>query len=200
MPITKTCRNCGTEFKVPPCRAKTAYTCSKACKYAMTPKTRSQLCKCETCGSEFHTPLSHYKRGEGRFCSRACHAVWQAASEEYSARVCGDNNPMWKGGVVSHRDGYIYQSKPQHPLTSNGYVLQHRLVMEDRMREEVPDHPFLTEGYLPVAIHVHHRDNDKANNHPGNLMAMTGEAHLRWHNSSRLPDPWECWPNIHPAA
>lgn len=99
-----------------------------------------------------------------------------------------------------HSDGYVYQACPGHPLASNGYVFQHRLVVEEVMRSDAPGHPFLIGGYLDAEIHVHHRDSDKTNNHPDNLMAMTREAHLRWHNSATLPKPWECWPNVHPAA
>lgn len=99
-----------------------------------------------------------------------------------------------------HTEGYVYLSAPNHPLASNGYVLEHRLAIEEKMRTEDPDHPFLVDGYLAEGIVVHHRDNSKNHNAPSNLMAMTLSAHLRWHNSGKLPEPWECWPNIHPAA
>lgn len=200
MPVVKTCRNCGTEFKVPPCRAKTAYTCSKACKYAMHPKINSAKCSCKQCGKEYFLPMSRIKRGNGVFCSRDCRHKHMSHTPEYSKRVSGDKNPMWKGGITMHSDGYVYERAPNHPLQSNGYVLQHRLILERRMQQECPGHTFLKDGVIPSSFHVHHRDEDRLNNDPENLMAMTGAAHRSWHNTGRLPEPDECWPNVHPGA
>lgn len=203
MQIQKVCQNCGTAFSVIPSRAKTAKTCSRACKYATHPKTKSGRCECAQCGKAFMAPVSRIKRGNGRYCSMECFRFSQregSLRDARSAQLKGDKNPMWRGGIASHSDGYIYERCPDHPLSSNSYVFQHRLVVERRMLEEVPDHPFIADGYLPVKIHVHHRDEDRSNNHPDNLMAMTESAHRRWHNSGTLPDPWECWPNVHPAA
>lgn len=200
MPVAKTCRNCGKEFTVPPCRANTAYTCSKACKHALHPKTNSAVCKCQGCGKSITLPVSRIKRGNGRFCSKDCRFTFMRNSTEHSDRVKGENNPMWKGGIATHSDGYTYILSPDHPSQSHGYVLRHRLVVEEMMRKECPSHPFLINGHLPPEILVHHRDENKLNDDPGNLMAMTRFAHIAWHQSGRLPDPWECWPNIHPGA
>lgn len=200
MPITKTCRNCGTEFKVPPSRAKTAYTCSKTCKYALHPKTRSVEVKCHQCGKITLTPASRAKRGNGKFCSKACRFEHMKSDPALSARMKGDKNPHWKGGVIVHRDGYLYRRSADHPNQSNGYVFEHRLVIEDEMRQKAPDHPFMVNGYLAKELSVHHRDHDRLNNSPENLMAMTPEAHAGWHQSGRIPKPWECWPNVHPGA
>lgn len=36
-------------------------------------------------------------------------------------------------------------------------------------------------GEIPDGYQVHHRDEDKANNEPGNLALMSGHEHLSWH-------------------
>jgi hypothetical protein len=57
----------------------------------------------------------------------------------------GANNPKWRGGRVLN-SGYVYIYKPEHPYATNlGYVLEHRLVMENilgryLMPEEVVNH------------------------------------------------------------
>jgi len=200
MPITKTCRNCGAEFKVPPCRAKSAYTCSKACKYALHPKSNSAQLACKQCGKVSLVPVSRIKRGNGIFCSKDCRFTHMASSPEHSARVKGEKNPAWKGGVSISADGYVCIRSADHPNQSNGYVFEHRLRVEEMMQKDAHNHPFLVGGYLSPAISVHHRDRDRVNNKPGNLMAMTVGAHSSWHNAGKLPEPWECWPNIHPGG
>ena len=74
--------------------------------------------------------------------------------------LVGDKNPAWKGGRKDDGHGYWLIWKPDHPFCdSNGYVLEHRLVMEKKLgcyltREEV----------------VHHIDGNKKNNVISNLM------------------------------
>jgi len=200
MPITKVCRNCGSEFKIPPSREKTAYTCSRECKYALHPKINSVEVSCLQCGKKMHWPVSRVKRGNGKFCSKDCRFAHMRADQELSDRMAGDKNPRWIGGVVSRADGYIYRRDAAHPMQSNSYVLEHRLVIEEELRRHDPSHPFLVDGYLSHEISVHHRDRNRANNDASNLMAITPAAHSSWHNTGRIPEPWECWPNVHPET
>src|SRR5258708_4738538 len=57
-----------------------------------------------------------------------------------------DKHWNWEGGKVKISGGYIIIKDPQHPLTRhNGYVLEHRLVMEKMIGRhlspiEVVDH------------------------------------------------------------
>ena len=97
-----------------------------------------------------------------------------------------------------HSEGYRYiRQKFAHPFASNGYVFEHRLVMEDRMRREVPDHKFLVEidgkRYLRREIQVHHRNESRVDNCPDNLLAMTGNAHKIVHLGG-TPAPDTYWP------
>ena len=43
-----------------------------------------------------------------------------------------ERNPNWKGGRCE-KDGYILIRQPGHPYGHNGYVFEHRLVMEKRL-------------------------------------------------------------------
>jgi len=89
-----TCRTCGIEFKIPPCRSQTARYCSNKCKGlahrgdqhpGWKPKAKFA---CETCGKAFEA-VPWYE-GKRRFCSTRCN------SNQHKGR----NNVNWKGGVT----------------------------------------------------------------------------------------------------
>lgn len=70
---------------------------------------------------------------------------------------------------------YLYALVPDHPnATKNGYVLMHRIIMENHLgrllgKDEV----------------VHHKDHNKFNNSVDNLEVMDKNAHLALHASER---------------
>ena len=83
-----------------------------------------------------------------------------------------EKNPFWKGGRTKDADGYILVKSPDHPhANNNGYVREHRLVMEKKIGR-----------YLLPSEVVHHDDEDHSNNDPSNLFlhASNGE-HIREH-------------------
>ena len=46
----------------------------------------------------------------------------------------GKNHPLWKGGRAKATGGYIKIKSPNHPnVNCEGYVLEHRLVMEKKI-------------------------------------------------------------------
>jgi len=69
--------------------------------------------------------------------------------------MCGPNHHNWKGGRRINGDGYVLVLVgPQHPMAdSKGYVLEHRLVMSDRLGHEL----------LPSET-VHHRNGERTDN------------------------------------
>lgn len=71
--------------------------------------------------------------------------------------------------------GYILVKCPDHPRAdSKGYVFEHILVWETHHGKPVPD------GYV-----VHHKDKDKTNNAPTNLVAMSNGEHTAMHHIGR---------------
>ncbi len=182
MPVKKKCEDCGRPFKVPPSRAKTARYCSIKCAapHRMEGLGKSLMLVCPSCRSEFKVPRSHAHRR--RFCSVKCQHADPEFRWEKSQRMRGVKNPHWKGGRVQHTEGYVYVSAPDHPLSSNGYVLEHRLVMERWLKENDPGSPFLIRVLSPDFV-VHHEDGDKENNAIDNLVCMTPSEHLKHHNA-----------------
>lgn len=96
-------------------------------------------------------------------------------------------NGSWKGGARVNKDGYRELLVLDHPfakgrmkrgiLRREGYVLEHRLVMEHTLGR------FL----LPTEV-VHHRDRNKLNNHPDNLeLFSTNAEHLKVELTGKCP-------------
>ena len=80
--------------------------------------------------------------------------------------------PSHTGGATKKNcQGYIEENVKGHPHAKrNGWVFQHRLVMESKIGR------YLTRNEL-----VHHIDHDKTNNHPDNLMIVCKYTHHKHH-------------------
>lgn len=195
--VEKTCLVCGIGFHVFKCRAETAVTCSRVCSgkwqamgYA---KERAKI-DCEICGTQFFVPQCH--KNLRRTCSKKCRATLDSR-KDYAT---GKDSHNWKGGIVDHSDGYLYLSVEKHPFANHGsYVLEHRVVMEQWMREENPDHKFLIDvggkKYLAPHVVVHHIDENKRNNGRKNLLVCTHHSHRLIH-SGNPPMDGEVWPDV----
>lgn len=93
---------------------------------------------------------------------------------------------MWKiQGVVSKGD-YNYTIVPDHPnCTNNGYVLEHRVVMENHLGRILNSNEV-----------VHHKNGDGKDNRLENLEVKTLAEHAQKHTASRGSDfvdlkcPW----------
>lgn len=178
------CAECGDEFKVPACRAKTAKTCSKECadKQRGFAIERKADIACLTCGVVMRLPRCRLKRQ--KYCSHACQEAHPETIARKASRV-GEKNGNWVGGRIGRKDRYIYLWRPDHPYASNGYVLEHRLVMEGWLLENEPDSPFLIEvkgrKVLSREYEVHHKDVTRTNNSIDNLECLTPLEHKRAH-------------------
>ena len=89
----------------------------------------------------------------------------------------GADAAHWQGGRT-RRKGYWYVLRPDHPFaTKHGYVLEHRLVMEQTLGR-----------YLLPSEVVHHLDSNRENNTPENLMVFaTNGRHLKAELQGRVP-------------
>lgn len=85
----------------------------------------------------------------------------------------GEGNANWKGGRVrgGHQGRYWMRHMPDHPAANSlGYVLEHRLVMEEHLGRP------LTADEI-----VHHRNEDTLDNRFENLEVMTQAEHATHH-------------------
>lgn len=158
------CKICEKDF-VPSKRGNKSGTCSRACNARLRAKQQSESFvpkKCKQCGKDITI-----RQSKRVFCSETCQYAWWR----------GKNHYRWKGGISIHSEGYILVKRPEHPnADKRGWILQHRLIMEDHIRVADPQSPFLENGYLKTSLVVHHRNGIKSDNVVSNLQVLSGQS------------------------
>jgi len=77
------------------------------------------------------------------------------------------------GNRIVTTGGYVITFCPQHPnAKSNGYVYEHRLVMENHLKR-----------FLQSSEHVHHINHDPSDNRIENLELISSKGHAKKHAS-----------------
>lgn len=159
-----TCEQCGKDFQVEAWRLKerTPKFCSRECGWRWLrgktfDKTPSEIRCCAHCGREFTVFQTKLRRGWGKYCCKAC----KDADHEGRARL---------------GRGYIGVLAREHPAAnSDGYVMEHRLVMESVLGRRLARHEV-----------VHHINGDIRDNRPENLKLFSSHSeHVRAHNLMR---------------
>lgn len=103
---------------------------------------------CQICGNSF----DQRKDGRPKTCSKSC-----ARRMDHINR--GGIATTWKGGVNKHAAGYLKELAKGNPAADkNGYVMQHRLVMERMLGR-----------HLMPQERVHHKNGKRDDNRPENL-------------------------------
>ena len=116
---------------------------------------------CEHCNAEMYREMSPSK-GQYRFCSPKCKGQYLQA---------GNRSPNWRGGRKITSSGYVLLYCPiAVGANPTGYILEHRLVLQGVLGRPMKT----TEA-------VHHKDGNRANNHPENLKVMLRGNHAALH-------------------
>lgn len=84
----------------------------------------------------------------------------------HSPRLRGQGHGRWIGGRRVDSSGYVEIRQPGHHRGPNGYVKEHVLVVEAVLGRRISgEHP------------IHHFDEDRTNNSPGNLVVCEDQAY-----------------------
>lgn len=161
------CKTCGKKFFVSQNWKKRGFYCSQKC-YGISKQGKPAWNKGMK-GRCFNTGRTHFKKGMiPKTHFRKGHIPWNK-DKKFPMEKCVN----WKGGKIIDKRGYISIKIPNHPFArSNGYVFEHRLVMEKHLGR-----------YLKKTEHIHHIDRNRANNKLENLMYFpNNSAHVKYHH------------------
>jgi hypothetical protein len=114
--------------------------------------------ECAQCGCAIYIWPSEANRADRHFCSLVCRGASQ-----------------FKGGIIWNTNGRAKVYRPGHPRADKvGYVYRNILVAEEKLGRPI----LRTEQ-------VHHRDEDKSNDHPDNLIVLpAGDHYRRFHGAN----------------
>lgn len=187
--IQKVCLICKKEFSVIQSLAKAKY-CSPKCRYeAMkghTPWNKNLKGVMGPNVGSFKKGHKSWLKGTKGLIKRN-KGTFKKGMKKLSTMYVfpkGEKHPKYKGGKYTTPDGYIMIYQPHHPYPSHpdGYILEHRLVMEKHCKR------FLTKDEI-----IHHKGikypigsiENKQDNRIENLQLTNRAEHTRFHNLNR---------------
>lgn len=119
---------------------------------------------CAVCGKHVvkYVSPSEVEKGKAKnlYCSRRCKGV----------ALSGPGHPLWRGGRRITDAGYVLLWAPEHPGARNGYIREHRLIMERH----------LGRALWPGEV-VHHENGDTEDNRIENLRLFATHAEHKRH-------------------
>ncbi len=191
--VSVTCTVCGKEDTVWKSRAKNYKTCSVECRdeYLRAPSNVI----CYICGKEFHVKESYLKglkNSKKITCSIGCNSVRQATDNlgENNPNFgnVGLKNPMTKIERITN-SGYRLVHAIDHPFAIDRFwIREHRLVAEHELMNDSQTVVINGIKYLSPEYDVHHKNEDKLDNHPDNLMILTRADHMKLHHNDTKED------------
>ena len=161
------CEICGVEFyaKKHIVDSPTAGRfCSLSCKSAWDGRN-AIVRPCEWCGAEMK--MSPFRATLQRFCSRSCFVEAKrkhTLEREHNGRR-----------VTVTPTGYIMVWEPDHPGAYDGWILEHRLIMEKKVGRR-----------LSTNETVHHLNGIKGDNDPENLLILSRAEHTKVTNQEQV--------------
>ena len=137
------------------------------------------------CGKKFHLKPSRITGNN--CCSKECYKKFASQKMQgegnHQYELKGKNNSSWKSDVRISTYGYRMIRVLDHPFrNSSDFVFEHRLVAEKYLLTDETSVEINGKKYLNPDLEVHHKDQNKLNNDPNNLLISTKSEHKILHN------------------
>lgn len=161
--ITINCIICGKPRSFFPSEIKKGCgkTCSKNCRY----KYFSRIMKGRKKDKDWKDKIGKSNKGKHNIpCSKT---TKNKISKTLKGKFIGEKRHWnWKGGRGLTAEGYIYLYQPNHPKAIRGRILEHRFIMEKKLKR------FLRQGES-----VHHKNGIRNDNRQENLELVIKTPH-----------------------
>ena len=158
--------------------------CSLKCrqKYIVKKKLDNFIpAKCKWCGIEIHcTDKTGRRSSKRKFCSEKHFRLWNR----------GKNIKNWKGGKKKHGEYTQVLIGKEHPYSDlHGYIMEHRYVMEEWLKEtDIESKYLIKKKYLSPIAKVHHKNHNKSDNRIENLEIVTSQKeHFHYNYCPHCP-------------
>jgi len=128
--------------------------------------------KCVICNEYFKVKPSHahLRKCCSRECGKAYRRILMSGENNHQFGIKGPNNASFKTGRRETNYGYIVVYNPEMADRSDGYVLEHRLVMMQHIGRK-----------LEQDEHVHHKNGNRKDNRIENLEILSMSEHHSLH-------------------
>lgn len=133
--------------------------------------------------SKSHKGILSHRKGlkmEQEYGKEQSKLIKQKQSKSKKGLYTNEKNPNWKKGIKLDPRGYVFVHKPNHPFNNQGYVQEHRLVMEKHIGR-----------YLKPEEEIHHIDGIKNDNRIENLMLLKNSSEHRKLHTGKASSGWK---------
>lgn len=184
------CEWCGKEFETTPSRLRGKHiTCSKKCTFAIRKTELPLNCTCEVCGKKFHIKPCRKNKYPHHCCSPECTKIFRQrrmqGKNNHQYGLKGKQNASWKTDEKISHYGYRLIRVLDHPFRNiDDFVFEHRLVAEKYLLTNENSVEINGKQYLKPGFEIHHKDENRLNNNPDNLIILTPQQHRAIHNAT----------------
>lgn len=140
---------------------------------------------CDYCGKPIYIKPNRLKTQKNKACcmehSKILRSVYFKGENNHQFGKKGKLNSSYNNKNEKIKNNYKFIRDYEHPFNVKGWVREHRIIAEKFLLND--DNSIIINGkkYLKPELEVHHKDENKLNNLPENLIILTKAEHQKIH-------------------